>query len=292
MTTLAHDAFVELFRSDGVLLKELLAERYGLGELEPQVLSPELTQLPSEYRADSVTMFVDAGGVKRFAVIVEVQHSRDDDKQFTWPAYLCATRARHRCPTLLLVLARDPLIAQRARALIDLGHPGFTLTPIVITPEEIPPIKDLDTARRFPRLAVLSALSHPSLETAAVALAVLDQMSADYLEVYRDMIVADLSQPEQELLEAMMEQHYEWRSIKAKRQIAELKAESRQEGRQEGRVLASQDLAIRFAKAKLGELSAEEEARIRQLADEEQLIQLIVELSAATSQAAAKQVLP
>lgn len=292
MTTLAHDAFVELFRSDGVLLKELLAERYGLRELEPRVLSPELTQLPSEYRADSVTVFVDAGGVKRFAVIVEVQHSRDDDKQFTWPAYLCATRARHRCPTLLIVIARDPLVAQRARALIDLGHPGFTLTPIVITPAEIPRINDLDTARRFPRLAVLSALSHPSLETAAAALAVLDQLSADYLEVYRDMIVSDLSQLEQELLEAMMEQHYEWRSIQAKRQIAELKAESKQEGRQEGRILASQDLAVRIAKAKLGQLSAEEEARIRQLADEEQLVQLSVELSAATSQAAAKQALP
>lgn len=292
MTTLVHDAFVELFRSDGVLLKELLAERYGLGELEPRVLSPELTQLPSEYRADSVTVFVDAGGVKRFAVIVEVQHSRDDDKQFTWPAYLCATRARHRCPTLLIVIARDPLVAQRARALIDLGHPGFTLTPIVITPAEIPRINDLDTARRFPRLAVLSALSHPSLDTAAVALAVLDQLSADYLEVYRDMIVSDLSQLEQELLEAMMEQHYEWRSIQAKRQIAELKAESKQEGRQEGRILASQDLAVRIAKAKLGELSTEEEARIRQLADEELLVQLIVELSAAASQAAAKQALP
>lgn len=297
---IVHDAFVELFRFDGWLLKEMLGSRYGLAELEPQVASPELTQLPAEYRADSVTLFHDRDGVARFAIVVEIQHSKDDDKPFTWPVYLCAARATHRCPTLLIVLAKNDAIARPARASIELGHPGFRLKPIVITPAEIPRIEDLDSARRSPRLAVLSGLTHASLEVASAAFSVLDKVSPEYVEVYRDLIVSALSQPDQELLEAMMEERYEWKSLSAKRAIAAGKEEGRQEGRQEGlqegqregRVLAQRDAAVRLARAKLGELSPEEEARINRLEDEESLLRLIIELGAATSRAKAKKALP
>ncbi len=235
MTSIPHDAIVELFRSDGQLLKEMIGERYDLRGLEPRVLTPELTQLPSEYRADSVTVFLGADGEPAFAVVVEIQSSSDPRKSFTWPVYLCATRARHECPTLLVVLATNDKIAAEAEASIDLGHPGFQLKPIVITREQIPLVNDVESARRLPRLAILSALTHHALEVAAVALDVLKRSTSDYVEVYKDLILSALSEAEQKILEELMSQPYEWKSVQAKKQIADIRAQSKQEGLMEGR---------------------------------------------------------
>jgi hypothetical protein len=42
---------------------------------------------------------------------------------------------------------------------IDLGHPGMTLKPIVLGPEQIPQVVEPEEAIRTPELAVLSALA-------------------------------------------------------------------------------------------------------------------------------------
>lgn len=92
-----------------------------------------------------------------------------------------------------------------------------------------------------------------------------------------------------------MSEYYEWQSVKAKRQIAELKAASRTEGRnegqQQGRLESRQDTVIRLAQLQLGQLSPEQEAKIRGLTDEERLFQLILELGRATSAPLAAQTL-
>lgn len=287
MTKIVHDAFVELFRSDAGLLKEIIGERYGLDDLEPELLSAELTLPPSEYRADSIVVFKDERGTARLAVVVEVQHTLDYRKRFTWPVYLAATRAREECPTLLFVLAKDEEIAAFARASIDLGHPSFQLTPLVITAEQIPRVEDVESARRLPRLAVLSALTHQSYAIAAAALAVLDGVSEAYVQIYRDVIISKFPKPEQAVLEAQMEEYYEWKSELAKRQIAELKEASRRQGW----ILAQQDTAVRLARLNLGELTAEQEAKIRQLVDEESLFQLILRLARVAPEERASEVL-
>lgn len=287
MTKIVHDAFVELFRSDAGLLKEIIGERYGLDDLEPELLGAELTLPPSEYRADCIVVFKDERGVARLAVVVEVQHTLDYRKRFTWPVYLAATRAREECPTLLFVLAKDEEIAAFARASIDLGHPSFQLTPLVITAEQIPRVEDVESARRLPRLAVLSALTHPSYTIAAAALAVLDGVSEAYVQIYRDVIISKFPKPEQAVLEAQMEEYYEWKSELAKRQIAELKEASRRQGW----ILAQQDTAIRLARLNFGELTAEQEAKIRQLVDEESLFQLILRLARVAPEERASEVL-
>ena len=40
----------------------------------------------------------------RFAIVVEVQLSPDEEKRYTWPVYITHMRARLRCPTVLLVV--------------------------------------------------------------------------------------------------------------------------------------------------------------------------------------------
>ena len=92
-------------------------------------------------------------------VIVEVQLGEDDDKLRTWPLYVAAARARYRCPAMLLVLAPDPAVARWASQAIELGHPGFALRPVVIGYDRVPRLRNAETARATPELAVLSAMA-------------------------------------------------------------------------------------------------------------------------------------
>jgi hypothetical protein len=48
-------------------------------------------------------------------------------------------RAKLDCPAVLLVVATDPRVAAWARLPIELGHPHFQLTPIVIELGDVPP---------------------------------------------------------------------------------------------------------------------------------------------------------
>ena len=101
--------------------------------------SAELTEVVStEYRADLVVLLLE--GKPIFAIVVEVQLSRDEDKRKTWPLYLTSLRARVDCPTALLVVAPDASVARWCAQPIELGHPGFTLRPLVAGPGAIPVI--------------------------------------------------------------------------------------------------------------------------------------------------------
>jgi hypothetical protein len=125
----------------------------------------------TEYRADSVHVLHGHDGGAITAIIVEVQLDQDDDKLRTWPVYVAALRAQLRCPEMLLVITRDAAITRWARRPIELGHPGFQLTPLVVDYADVPRITDLETASQLPQLAVLSVLAHPELEAAEIAVA-------------------------------------------------------------------------------------------------------------------------
>jgi hypothetical protein len=66
-----------------------------------------------------------------------------------------------------------------ARQAIEIGHPGFRLTPIVIELADIPKVRDRDAASQLPQLAVLSALAHPELEIAEVAIGAIAPLPED-----------------------------------------------------------------------------------------------------------------
>jgi len=109
-------------------------------------------------------------------VIVEVQRQVDSDKLLTWPVYVATLRAKLDCAAVLLVVAPDPEVATWARRLIELGHPGFRLAPIVIGFEDVPWVRDRTAALRLPELAVLSVMAHPELEIAEVAIDAIAQL--------------------------------------------------------------------------------------------------------------------
>ena len=98
------------FRSGGDLARALL-HLLGIvpGGTRAEMGSIDLSQVvPTEYRADAVTVFWDQE-VARAAAIIEVQLQYDPDKRRSWPVYVAALRAALDCRRLA---ARDALAAR------------------------------------------------------------------------------------------------------------------------------------------------------------------------------------
>jgi hypothetical protein len=203
-------------------------------------------------------------------VIVEVQLRKDRDKLRAWPLYVAALRARLRCPAVLLVVTRKPAVARWARQTIELGHPGFRLTPLVISFVDVPRITDRDAASRLPQLAVLSVMAHPQLEISEVTIEAISQLPEDLLRLYTDVILKALSAELRRILEARM-QRYEYQSDFARKYYGQ--------GREEGLRVA----VVARARTKLKELSADDIAAIEAVSDQRVLTELITSLGQARS---------
>lgn len=233
-----HEGFVELFRHSPRLAADLLTQAVGVpvpafdaARLESCDL-PELA--PTEYRADGVVVLTNAS-TALLGVVIEVQLRPDQRKRWSWPNYLTALRARLRCPTMLLVVCPDQATASWCAAPIDLGQPGFTLTPLVTGPEQIPVVTDVGQARTSPGLAVLSAIAHGAGAHAdAVFRALftaLETVDADHATLYTDVVLASLPKPAREHLEDLMPiGTYEYQSDYARRYYGQGKAEGKAEG--------------------------------------------------------------
>jgi hypothetical protein len=79
---------------------------------------------------------------------------------------------------------------------IELGHPGWTLSPLVLGPDRVPVVSDAAVAGRAPELAVLSAMAHGGdpdrtdvLRALVSALAAVDQERAT---LYSNVVLAAL----------------------------------------------------------------------------------------------------
>jgi hypothetical protein len=169
MPSLRHEALLELFRNRPALAAELLRDALGVelpSYVEARAESAELTQVvPTEYRADLVVLLWE--DLPRFAIVVEVQLSPDEEKKYTWPVYLTHMRAKLKCPTALLVVAPEEGVARWSGQPMETGHRGFVLRPYVAGPRSIPVITRAEKAHEAVELAVLSALAHGQGEQGA-----------------------------------------------------------------------------------------------------------------------------
>jgi hypothetical protein len=235
-----HDLLVQLLSRRPELLLEL-AMRVGVEfpvADEVSELSADLSTLVStELRADLVLELRDAVGKTLMAIVVEVQLGRDPDKRYTWPMYSVSLRHRMRCPVVLVVVALDAAVARWAAQPIELG-PGNHYRPVVIGPDLVPIVTDVEWARKEPERSVLSALAHlGNLEAAWAAIVAVNDLADERLLVCVDTIL-DAVGPEaaQRLREIDMPiQNYEWKSEFAKKYVGEGKAEGKAEGLAEGR---------------------------------------------------------
>jgi hypothetical protein len=275
-----HEILVDLFRERPALAAELLRVCAGiqLPGVTAELASIDLSQVaPAEYRSDALSVLRDLTGAAAAAVIAEVQLGIDADKLRTWPLYVAAARARLGCPVTLLVLAPDPAVARWASQSIELGHPGFTLRPVVVGYGQIPRIREAAAARAAPELAVLSVMAHPELETAEAASAGLAELPEERQKLYWDLICSCLPELARRALEARMIKGYEYQSDFARKYFGQ--------GVEQG--LRRAIIAL-VCKRHPG-LRAELEDRLREQ-PEARLMELLDELDGAHSEAAVRAV--
>jgi hypothetical protein len=118
---------------------------------------------------------------------------------------------------------------------IELGHPDWVLTPLVLGPDQTPVVTDPEEARQHPELTVLSALAHGGnprrhqvLDALSEALATVDPELADR---YHDVVYTTLPQTARRYLERLMSTgKYQFQSDFALRYINRGKAEGKAEG--------------------------------------------------------------
>ena len=202
MASYLHELLLLLFRNRSAaaadVLRELDVELPEYDDLRTE--SSDLNDLrPAEYRADLV-LFLMCETHKKLGVIVEVQLGRDENKPYSWPAYVANLRARHRCPVCLLVITMEDSVAHWARKPIELG-PGTCCTPLVFVPSNAQMITGLEEAERNVELAVLSAIgsrknTNTQLAAHVVSAAILAiaGIDAERWEMYSDLIITTLKQ--------------------------------------------------------------------------------------------------
>ena len=201
-----HEVLLLLFRNRPTLVTEFLPELTPSHDRIHFAPADVGEPVATEFRADQVIV-LEESGKPVVAFVLEAQLQPDTDKHFTWPHYLTGIRARLRCAAVLVVITTTPEVARWAAKPIDLGR-GMVLRPVVIGPQHVPHIVDVDAARRAPELAVLSVLAHKAENdivdiavAAATAALDLDEARA---RLYDDVIRKALSDDARFSLEAMM----------------------------------------------------------------------------------------
>ncbi|WP_084654248.1 hypothetical protein [Nocardia altamirensis] len=191
-----HEIIIELVRRRPELIAELLTSVLGMSLPEHDGARLDSTDLPdiepTEYRADAVVTLT-AATKPVLSVVVEVQLQPDKDKIWSWPVYLTTLRARLRCLVLLVVVCPNQRAATSCRHPITVA-PGFVLTPVVLSPNDVPMVTDPDVAAAHPALAVLSAIAHRhSTERDAILKALADTAPpTETTQKYIDMLLGAL----------------------------------------------------------------------------------------------------
>jgi hypothetical protein len=177
MVTAQHEGLNKIATFDLGYTRHMLRALFDLPipeKGEARLASPDLSEAdPGVCRADGAILF---GKEKeeKFGVIVETQRGEDTDKLYAWLEYIANFRAREKCPACLVVICPTRKVANWARKDIRTGHPGLTLTPLVIHEGNTPVITDVGLARENIGLAVISTITkseHPKFPAIADAVA-------------------------------------------------------------------------------------------------------------------------
>lgn len=283
MPSFQHEALLVLLRECPELVIDMVEQVAGLavpraGPL--RAIEADFTQaIPTEFRADLV---VEVGDPPTLRVIIESQRRRDDRKRRSWPLYVAAAHARDGCPTLLIVIAWSRSVARWARRPIESFQPGIHFRPHVIGPADTPVISDLEQARRYPALAVLSSLLHGHPDVARAALRALDDVDDHHAILFSDLILGALDRAARAVLEAEMSINYKYpQSDFARKHYDRGKEEGKEEGQQESLRAA----LLRIVTVRLGEVPAPIADRVSETADPTVLLGWIEEVTKAADDA-------
>lgn len=270
MPTSEHEMPIEFLHNRPELATTLLERVFGIQTPDhdkTELVAADCTDnQPKEFRADGVVLLRHEGA-NRLAIVVEVQRGDEkEEKRYAWPVYLASVRARLRCPAVLLVICPDKRTARWARKPIDMGHPEWTLRPLVVGYDDIPLVTSAAEGRAMPELAVLSALAHggKSRKTLVACAEALKSLPNERLKIYHGFLRALLSGAARRNWEAFMEQMAEkYENEFARRYEAE--GEARGEARGEATAV------LRVLKARGIPVSDKARERITSCTDLDQL---------------------
>jgi hypothetical protein len=237
MVSPLHEAVLRLLREEPRLIRRLVAgridsdlERDSRIEVADATVSPASTPIT---RAVDLALLVRSQlGEAQMTLLFEVQLARDPEKAFSWPVYIAHYAAAHRAPCVLVVITLNRSVARWVRRIARAAG-GITIRPIVIGPDEIPRIDDVELARGEPALALLSVFAHfgrPTAEALPVArafFAAIGSLDPPRGARYADMAIPAMMLKAPELGELIMSRrdHYEFQTPFMKAAYAQGKTE-------------------------------------------------------------------
>ncbi|WP_257003843.1 hypothetical protein [Streptomyces sp. SA15] len=198
MVTSAHEGMHRIFQERPEILTpvfEVLSVESPEKAAVDAIVSDVTEAKPLARHVDTVLRVTAADG-DAFLLAVEAQERRDPKKESSWPYYIAYLKSKYGLPVLLLVACRDRATAKWAAGPFQCGVRGWTAQrtyPLVVSPDNIPPITDERTAAEKPAMAAFSALVHANspdidviLDALARALARLDPDVSDYIYQFLD----------------------------------------------------------------------------------------------------------
>ena len=289
MPKLFHEALVQLVRNAPDLIPDLLwPEDRARAPTPVRVEAAEFIDLNfAEHRADAVLTLGGAPGKPAEALVVEVQVEVDPRKRMTWPLYVAGLRTRLGCPVTLVVVAIDAEVARWCAAPIDLGRGRNVLHPWVLGPDAVPPITDVELARRAPELAVLSVAAHadePGAEHIALtAMTVVRDLDDNRGTLYPDFVFALLGRVARAALEELMNNKYQYQNDIAQVWFADGEEKGLAQGLAEGIARGKADLLLKLLQLKGFAVGEAERARVLGCTDEATLETWAARVLVATS---------
>jgi hypothetical protein len=272
----SHERLIEMFQQRPEFAPELLGQlgvavpAYDHARLDSTNASETVV---TEYRSDA-TVVLTSGIRPLLAVVVEIQLGRDPAKRWSWPVYLANLRARLECPVQLLVVCLKRSVAAWCAQPIDLGHPGFTLTPLVLGPDSVPVVDDREMALRHPELTMLSAVAHAESpveeQVFRVSLDALESLDHERTVLYHEFLWTALPKAARHRLEDLVYELREYHSPFARELI-------------QGRLEGESDALLAVLAARGLDVPREVRDRIRSATDVEQLRKWISRAAVATS---------
>ncbi|NUW45307.1 hypothetical protein [Nonomuraea rhodomycinica] len=195
MSSIIHDTLNALFRSRPAFAVEILQRIYDPDlstDTYVEVTSGEFNDRHSrDFYADTV---ITLGPPKspELGIVVEVQLNVTEEKRLAWARYAAALWLRLDCPVVVLVVCATDKVAAWAAAPIVTDLPEYSLTPLVMGPDQVPAITDPVEAVACMELATVSVMIHgqsrPVVEAFVAALAKLgSQHAPQYYEYAYDL---------------------------------------------------------------------------------------------------------
>ncbi|HWN70167.1 MAG TPA: hypothetical protein VNM90_21155 [Haliangium sp.] len=261
MPSATHHALVTLLLERPELLTSALAP----GGEQPVPASVRIRAAPAvfraltpSYQADLVLRVEDGRGRLLHLLIGEVQLRRDRRKRISWPIYVTAARAEVGldCPVTLVVVTLTAAVARWCAQPIALDTRGGSIVPLVLRPEDIPKIVDVETACAHPGLAALSAMAHAhsdeAPEIATAALVACRTLDSQHAAAYADVIRARLDPTERRAMEKLMAGMYDFNGYRLQSSFARSYwAKGHKKGLEKGRKEGQQQVLARMLTVQL-----------------------------------------